>query len=453
MKNNVNDCTPAKLSWKGTRMKVRLISFALAFAAVTAAAVWMLWDQAEQAKRALEYTYQRSIADLAVYVDNIDTSLEKTLCAGTSSGAVVQAAKVWREAAAAKACISTLPYSDNRLANTGKFLSQVGEYAYSITNRAATGEEITEDERNNLVKLSEYASSLKEQLYDLLREIAEDDYSIKSVMEELSAEFEEGSGGIFAQMDGSYEDYPTLIYDGPFSDHLENGDAAMLEGLSDITEEEASEKISAIFGDTMEMLGRVNSEIPVYVFADGTKYVEITVKGGRVMNYSDSRDVNGTSYAVGDALNAASAFLSKNGYPDMKYTYYIEDDDSLLINYAYTEDGAVCYADLIKVRIAMDDLSVTGFEAVGYISNHKERDKPSNVIGAEEAMESVSTYLTINGGQMAFICPHELTEYYVYEFNCTAESGRQVLVYIDAVTGREVDILLLLDTPGGTLTV
>lgn len=435
------------------RTKVRLVAFAIALFAVAAGLYCVLKKQIKQAETALEYTYQRSVADLAAYVDNIDVSLEKTLCSGTEEGAVLHAAKVWREAAAAKACISNLPYSDRRLENTGKFISQVGEYAYSLTNRALSGEGITKEERENLEKLSEYAAGLKEQLFSLLSEIANDNYSIKSVMTELKESFEEEETGVFSQMDGSYEDYPSLIYDGPFSDHIEKGDAKALEGLNVVTKEKAEETVKKLTGKELEYTGTLDSAIPVYVFSGENLYAEVTVTGGMLINYSHSREVRETKVSVSDAIAAADRLLKENGYSNMKMTYYLEDDNTLLINYAYSENGVVCYADLVKVRIAMDDLSAVGFEAAGYIANHRDRDKPEIKISRDEAIRSISPYLTPEKGQMAVICPNGLTEYYVYEIQCVAQSGRQVLVYIDAVTGREVDILLLLDTPGGTLTV
>ena len=43
-------------------------------------------------------------------------------------------------------------------------------------------------------------------------------------------------------------------------------------------------------------------------------------------------------------------------------------------------------------------------------------------------------------------------EIYAYEFLCTDKKQNDVLIYIDAVTGNEADIKLLLYSDGGTLT-
>jgi uncharacterized membrane protein YkoI len=46
-----------------------------------------------------------------------------------------------------------------------------------------------------------------------------------------------------------------------------------------------------------------------------------------------------------------------------------------------------------------------------------------------------------------------MNERFCYEFKCTAPDGQQVLVYINAYTGREEQILLLEINRNGTLTV
>ena len=53
---------------------------------------------------------------------------------------------------------------------------------------------------------------------------------------------------------------------------------------------------------------------------------------------------------------------------------------------------------------------------------------------------------------MAIIPTEWKTELVCYEFKGKVEE-REFLVYINADTGKEEDILVILDTPGGTLTV
>ncbi len=446
-----NTCTPAPFSLGGRRSKIRLIAFAVAALAVAAGFARMATLRMAAAETALSYAYRRSLTELADYVDNIDAALEKTLCSGTDSGTTIHAARVWRESAAAKACLSALPSQNGQLENTGKFLSQVGEYSYSLANRASAGQAITQEERDTLIKLSDYAASLRDNLHSLLDDLSAEGYETEQLLTRLGGEGEEGS---FTQMEGSYEDYPSLIYDGPFSDHLLSGPLKMLDKAPTLSEEQAEERVKQwTDGRLTACTAMREGHIPVYVFQQGDEYLELTKQGGYVLQYSHDRDVMSTEYSIGEAVEAAENFLSEHGCTTMTDTYYMEDGHTLLINFAFKDGGAVCYPDLIKVRVAMDDLSVIGLEAAGYLANHTVRHKPDKQRSVAEALQSVSPYLTVEEGQMAFICPGGLTEYYVYEFVCRSETGRQVLVYVDAVTGREVDLLLLISTPGGTLTV
>jgi hypothetical protein len=39
----------------------------------------------------------------------------------------------------------------------------------------------------------------------------------------------------------------------------------------------------------------------------------------------------------------------------MKQSYRITERNTLTINYAYSENGVICYPDLIKVSVALDN--------------------------------------------------------------------------------------------------
>ena len=78
--------------------------------------------------------------------------------------------------------------------------------------------------------------------------------------------------------------------------------------------------------------------------------------------------------------------------------------------------------------------------------------KYENIISTATAMEKISTNLTVRDCRRAFIPMADGREVFAYEFFCSDAGGNDVLVYINAVTGDEADIKLLLYTDGGTLT-
>ena len=60
--------------------------------------------------------------------------------------------------------------------------------------------------------------------------------------------------------------------------------------------------------------------------------------------------------------------------------------------------------------------------------------------------------IEIKAENMAIIPTEWKTEIFCYEFKGSVE-GKDFLVYINCETGEEEDILVILDTPGGTLTI
>ena len=76
----------------------------------------------------------------------------------------------------------------------------------------------------------------------------------------------------------------------------------------------------------------------------------------------------------------------------------------------------------------------------------------NNKASAEDAKAVLSSNLTIES-MREVVVPNEFGgEYHAYEFKCTA-LGHPVLVYIDADTGAESEVLLILESENGILTI
>ncbi len=110
------------------------------------------------------------------------------------------------------------------------------------------------------------------------------------------------------------------------------------------------------------------------------------------------------------------------------------------------------YPDLIKVKVALDNGEVLGIETTGYLNNHTIRDVSKVNITREEAKKSLNKDLDIQSEGLAVIPTEWQTEILCYEFKGKVED-REFLVYINADNGREEDILIITNTPNGTLTM
>ena len=110
------------------------------------------------------------------------------------------------------------------------------------------------------------------------------------------------------------------------------------------------------------------------------------------------------------------------------------------------------YPDLIKLKIALDNGKILGMETSGYLNNHTIRDISGAKISKEDAKKNLNKNLDIQSEKLAVIPTEWKTEILCYEFKGKIED-KEYLVYINASTGEEQDILIITNTPNGVLTM
>lgn len=96
--------------------------------------------------------------------------------------------------------------------------------------------------------------------------------------------------------------------------------------------------------------------------------------------------------------------------------------------------------------------AIVFYDARGYINNHKERSLSEPMITVEQAQKSLSDQLAVRGTRLALIPTSGQNEVLTYEFKTTTPKDENILVYVNAQTGAEEQILILIETPSGVLT-
>ncbi len=441
--------------------------YSILIAAVIGCLLWALnvKKTASALEISVENSYNRAFYELVDYIDNIDVQLTKAQLVKTPSQLASISNDIFSEAAEAKSCLGQLPTTQVSLENTSKFLSQVGDYTYVLSQAMIKGEEISEEEYETLAQLNSFSSSLK----DNLREIQDKLYSGEIKISDLNNKSDSKNtvhaddDGILSSLENvekAFDEYPSLIYDGPFSEHIVNQKPKMLENKDEISKEDALKKAKEFLGDRGQNLKFINesnnNDIPAYTFGISTKTdqisVSVTKKGGYVLYFLDSVTVENPVLDVPSATEKAMEFLESKGIYDMVSSYYEKSNNIATINFAYSQDGVICYSDLIKVKIALDSGEVVGFEAKGYLTSHTERQLSQPSISKEEAKEYVSTSLEVNHSGLALIPKDSLEEVLCYEFKGNFQD-RNFIVYINAQNGNEEEILLLIESEEGILTV
>ena len=165
-----------------------------------------------------------------------------------------------------------------------------------------------------------------------------------------------------------------------------------------------------------------------------------------------NREVSEEKILKEQANNIGKEFLNKHGYSNMKESYFTNQGGVLTINYAYNQNGVICYPDLIKVKVALDNGEILGIEAQSYLNSHHEREIPVAGISMQEAASKINPKLEIVSQAVVVIPTDWKTELTTYEFRGKLED-REFIVYINIENGKEEKIFMILDTPGGTFTI
>lgn len=438
------------------RSLIRLISFSLAAIAMLFARNISLSKENARQKILIRNNYTRALEDLAAAADNINTTLEKQLYTGTADQQTKLADKLFNEANAAKSAMLQLPLQDLQLENTYKYLSQVGNYSRALAEKTSSGKALTREEYNNLKQLYKYSKSMCDNIWNIEKSVACGEISIEEVSDSESnvPNITEG----FMEFEEGFTSYPTLIYDGPFSDNIMKKKPEMTKGEPKTTKKKALQRASSILGissNDIDMTGESEGNLPCFQFSDKENSVScaVTKYGGMVSYFIKSRSPSESKLSLDEAVKKAQTFISGSGYSNMKVTYYEKINNICTVNFAYDIDGVVCYTDLIKVSVALDDGEIIGFDATGYIVNHKQRSFPEKPVSKLDCEEKISPYLECYDEGKALIPTESGGENYCYEFKCKADDGRDVLVYFNAESGEEEQILILLTSEDGTLAI
>ena len=399
--------------------------------------------------------YNRVFAELTEYVDDLEISLLKGQVVSTPEQMAQLSADLYSQASAAKANLALLPIGGKELTKTSEFLSQVGEYAHCISRKMLRGEKLSKKEIQTIQELTTYADTLKAGLDEMLIGINEGRISFEEKKDSVSGFFKGervAMAGELEALEEEFHNYPSLIYDGPFSQYLNLKESALTKGKAEISAKQAEKYAKKFTGKGKVTVSEINGKLPAYSVNGENVTVEYTRYGGVLLMLMKDKHVDGEKLTVDAAKERAQAFLKENGFESMRESYHEKRDGSVVINYAYEQDGYIVFPDLVKVKVSLDDGEIIGFESRGYVMNHVYRQIPKVQISREQAMKNVNENLQTDEVTMAIIPLENGSEAACYQIKGVV-SDKHFLIYVNTQTGATEDVQILLESDGGTLAV
>ena len=418
---------------------------------------------------ATENNYNMAFYELVEYIQNVKTYLAKSLITTDDNHGAETLTHVWREANLAQTYLGMLPIESQELENTEKFLHQVSEYSYALSRKNIDNEELKEEDLKNLKSLYSYSVELSNVLNQLSEDISNGRISWKELKKDVNTLFAQQVSNIsrdsFGMLEENFHEYAGLIYDGAFSEHLTSTEKKALKG-EQIDEKIARTKMEEFIGkDKIKEITNFelsqNSDIEAYVFeikTNNNEYINIAISkiGGFVIYMNYNRNIDAQNISDEEAKTKAKEYLDSKGFNNMKATYYMNQGGVSIINFAYEQQydknqSVIMYADLIKVKVALDNGEILGIETTGYLNNHYERDFITPKISIEEAQAKLNKDIQIINKRLAMIPTEWKTEKFCYEFQGKIDEI-EFLTYINVENGDEEDTLVITNLENGTLT-
>ena len=400
-----------------------------------------------RAEAKIAAVYQKAFYETCELTEGISANCRKLLVAADDMQMQALLGDISRDAQGAASDLALLPLSDGTVSATLKFINQTEDFAASLSEKLAAGVAVSDADRETMAQLSESAARFSVGLNRLLERYERGEASF------TGADYADGA---LAPLTGSAGDYPTLLYDGPFSDGATAGSYQLLETLPEVDLSGARAKLEAfISAEDVSYQGMSHPEVDVYEFrlrsGEYSLSAGVTKRGGEILYILPDEGVGETNYTEAQLLDAAKAFLISRGYGAMEMSYYSRYGGILTVNYAASQDGVILYSDLLKLQLSMKDGSVIGLDAKSYLKNHVPRTIGTPAISQDEAMLRVGARLAPLSARLCLI-PQNNSEYLCYEVLAADASG-EFLVYIDAQTGVERELMQVLSRENGTLVM
>ena len=412
---------------------------------------------------------QQTFDNLIEYVNTAQDYMLKALASSSQTQCAVMLSEARHYTLLAEEDLGSLPIDESAVEHISDYLVTLGDIMGTWSRKIAGGEELTSEEYNILVTLYGYSQDLSGALSAISTDIVQGNNTWTDITKNSKTIAHNKIIGDNQQnlkrLSDPFTNLPELEYDGKFSKHICKMQPRGLSG-EDITKEAGEQLAREIISNGVGGYGTVkytgthtidNIEVFNYsVTAVGEEtimaYMDITKVGGMLCRLMINTDGEEQRLDIEQAIESGREFLVEQGYQNMEPIYRTQQGNYVTVSYAYTDKGVTYYPDVCKVKISLDSGNIVALDAHGYLCCHEYRNLKTPSYSLEEGEEYITKKLEILESRQAVILTEYMTEEHVYEYKCSAH-GREFLVYLDPETGKEVQILLVIEDDGGLMAI
>lgn len=418
------------------KLKIVLVTYVSAAVIVLGLCTWVEHNSLADYRLAAKYSSGRAFEETVGAVDGLSRALEKSVYATDGGMCSRICSEAYANALAAETAMSTLPFSTQELEQIAAFLNVAGDYAYTLS-RQTSQDGFTQEQVETLTEMSATAAALAESLRSLQGSVNGGDVIMDSrearlMNVGLDDEAEKLSARLL-QYEAEFQPMAEFIYDGKFSPQGEE------ESLGRLDEQEMLAMAAEFAGVTQEELKKEYD----YQGEDGrssysARGITICVSPAGVESMSQSRLVGESALSLEEAEALAETFLKERGFEDLELDSAGINGAVAVMRFVKLENGAACLDDTLSISVALDDGSIYSFNAVNYSSGETGAEW---TVDQEEAEQALPESLSVADSRKVILKSPGGQDLACYEFSCTDGEERQVVIYVDAATGKQCEIV------------
>lgn len=405
--------------------------------------------------------YDENLSVLSAKCNEIEQSLSKLTVCTECEHAVKILSDIIDDSSFASAALSSLPVSPEYIAVFNRFFNHLSDYSRFMLFDSVKGTLPTTAYGENISALYSSVKGINSAMASLYGNSTD---SIQDWSMYLSKEINELdmlSDKLFGTIESIQTEsinYPTLIYDGPFSDSVINKVINETGGKN--TDKKEAERLFVNFLSVegayrlaaCESCDGNISTWYISIESNGkTYYGNVAKKTGTIISFLCDNNANEQKYTKNDAVNTGSEFLKSHGYNNMEPQYCEITENIATVNYVYKENNILIYPDMVKLRINLENGKVEGFESSLYYANHNNnRSLAHHQYTVPE--DKLPNNCNVTGQGLALIPTDGDREQLCIEIRCTVQDEVYIL-YFDCETLKEVKIFKILSTENGDFAV
>lgn len=173
----------------------------------------------------------------------------------------------------------------------------------------------------------------------------------------------------------------------------------------------------------------------------------VSIHGGHVIYMMDGRLIQEKRFTKAQLVDRARQMLRRWGYGTVEYVSAIDNDGTMVMDFAPLENGISMRTDVIKVSLAMDNAELVAFDARSYWINRHPRQFPPPKVSAADARVRLAPRLTVQAEPtLAVVADRRDQERLTWAFIGKIDN-QSFEIFVDTQSGQEVNLLRLAGDP------